>query len=233
MWRIIKAELHYNKYLLLYPFCISLPLVLIRFTWAIIENRMTSNFILNIGILITFIIILLMTYRVVKKSDEKRIRFHVLLPISIYQICISQYLNGFIIWMGLVLYYFINHILPSTNTIIVRTMWGVLSMNGMCMIIYALHIINRDFQFLFTREHILFKQYSDAFPSAIVALSAMSVGITFVIFTQGNLGSLFASKTFFVRFIFTPWGALAFNTVYLILFYASVKNFVRRRSFLE
>ena len=237
MWQILKAELRYNKlvvlFVILYPFLGVLPSKIgsyLMIHGIIGPHGRAIIFLFTVSsILFSFII----AFEIIKEPDEKRDRLYKLLPISTGRIGYSRFFFPFFIWMGLIMVSIFSQLLSPHHGLEMKRIFGLFTINSFFITIYALKCINRDLQFLFGKEYVFLKSYGISIANILVSLSAAFIGWFHFMMAYNYFYGVLHSKAFMPKLMFSLHGAIIFNLICFGFIYLSVWLFTRRRTYLR
>ena len=228
MWKLLKAQIQYNKIILIIVYLIFLP-VFIAFVvqgW----QEMDKSFPALRAVLMAATTMLFL-FNIVRFQREKRDRFHFLVPLNIWKIAVSRLLQIIIFWLSvlsLVLFAFVLR--PAVFDL--KILWDLLSMTGFVFVLNAAPFIYRDLSFCF---HSKSKKVVLVIAYALMILAGYLVFMLFVV----SVGSISLSsdlvlvKKGFSSFINTFMGALFFILCGIISTGISLFIFSKRKTYTE
>ncbi len=225
MWRILKAEISYDKVRigLFFFFCLAAFLAIwFGVRWE--RNRIPM----------TLLMILILTLSAVyagekNRTIQKRDRLHVLLPVTLWHIGLSHFLYPILILSGiylllilsaLVVHIFISHSLTMPSSL------HMLTLTGLILIVNAVILLHRDLRMTFTKKHQRFFVFLFWFLVYFGALLPFYVITNFF----GLFGENTPAQRFLTRLLESPSGFLLIG-IFLSIISAIV--FVKRKSYVE
>ncbi len=204
MWRILKAELSYNKSGFIIAYMLALIVQIGEF-----YTQVTSS------MLIFFIAIGIMGSQ---SDNEKRDRFHSLLPIPIYKLAFIRMVFVVVFQLGF-LVILISHFFSTYFGRDNSTFWTILIANGFILSVINIFIIYTELGFFNT------KKYRFIF-LGIIALMLIALALALYL---GFFRTVFVVGANFAK---SPLNALVSNLICFGMFYLSYVLFIRRKSYL-
>jgi hypothetical protein len=228
MWKILKADLIYNKLILIIPCVVVLfgMVINVLLGWQNVELDLPG-----VRSLMTTAIILLLIFNFIKYIQEKRVRLISILPLSIKKVALSRLLYIIFIWTSFLVLYWISSSTakPYRFNII---FWDTLSVTGLVLFINAFPYFFPDFKFSFIEKY------------KTVVLKILLVLIFFIgyilIFSFGIneyswkiFQPLLLLQNMLASISFTPIGTFIFLLIGLGFSALNIITFERRKSYLE
>ncbi len=204
MWRILKAELTYNRFGFIIAYMLALITQIGEFYTQIASSMII--FFIAMGIMGS------------ESDKEKRDRFHSLLPLPIKQLAFIRMVLVFAFQFGfliILLIKFFNTQFGTNNS----AFWSILIANGFILSVINIFIIYTELGF-FNRKRYQF--------ILLGIIAVILISLTSALYF-GHLRSLFVMGNGFAK---SPIEALIFNLVCIGMFYLSYTLFIRRKSFL-
>ena len=228
MWKILKAQLQYNKIILIISYLIFLS-VYVSFVvqgWQELDNSFPA---LRAVLMATTAMLFL--FSIIKLHREKRDRFHHILALNIWQLGISRVLQIMAFWLSLLLLVLFVFVLrPSIFDL--KILWDLLSLTGFVLVLNAAPFIYRDLSYCFqakSQKVVLVIVY------ALMILAGYLLFMLFVVSAESiSLSSdLVLLKKNFSSFINTFKGAVFFNLCGIIFTGISLYIFSKRKTYTE
>jgi hypothetical protein len=204
MWKILKADLAYNKFGLVIAYLLALIIQFSEF-YTLIPSPIIIFFI-AVGIMGS------------QSDKEKRERFHSLLPISIKRLAFIRLVFVIVFQFGFLVIQF-SHFFTTYFGKDNSAFWSILVGNGFILSVINIFIIYTDLGFFNTKKYRLIFL-------GIIALILIALAL---IFFLGFLRSDFVMGSNFAK---SPLDALIFNLICFGMFYLSYVLFIRRKSYL-
>lgn len=228
MWKILKAQIQYNKIVLIISYLIFLS-VYVSFVvqgWQELDNSFPA-----LRAVLMAMTAMLLLFSIIKLYREKRDRFHHILMLSIWKLGISRVLPIIAFWfslLSLVLFAFVLR--PSTFDL--KILWDLLSLTGFVLVMNAAPYIYRDLSLCFhdkSKKNVLVILY------VLMILAGYLMFMLFVISAESiSLSSdLVLVKKNFSSFINTFIGALIFIFCGIIFTGMSLYIFSKRKTYTE
>lgn len=208
MWKIIKADIQYHKWLFLSLYLFVLPFY--------VFNAITGNMEDQLMWIAFYTLPIIGIFRGNEEKHSKRIRFHASLPISTHQLGISRYVIISVYWISLVCLFCISVILNKAS---ILNVWWILSMTASGPFVASCMMIYEDLKF--SKYH---KAAQILYRVVIVLLGAIIIILyatyAFRIFNT-NLNAIFK----------IPLGAIVLVLSTMVLVTISVRLFESRRAY--
>ena len=228
MWKLLKAQIQYNKIILIIVYLIFLP-ICITFVvqgWQEMDKSFPA---LRAVLMATTAMLFL--FNIVRLQREKRDRFHFLVPLNIWKIAVSRVLQIILFWLSvlsLVLFAFVSR--PSIFDL--KILWDLLSLTGFVLVLNAAPFIYRDLSFCFQAKS---KKVVLVIVYTLMIMAGYLLFMLFVVSAESiSLSSdLVLVKKGFSSFINTFMGALFFNLCGIILTGISLFVFSKRKTYTE
>lgn len=228
MWTLLKAQIIYNKIVLIVGYVIfgSAFIAFVVQGWQEMDNSFPA--LRAVQLAATAVLFLFNTVRL---QREKRDRFHHILTLSIWKLGISRVLQIIAFWfslLSLVLFAFVLR--PSTFEL--KILWDLLSLTGFVLVMNAAPFIYRDLSYCF---HAKSKKVVLVIVYALMILAGYLLFMLFVVSADSiSLSSdLVLLKKNFSNFINTFRGALFFNLCGIISTGISLYVFSKRKTYTE
>ncbi|HEX9973567.1 MAG TPA: hypothetical protein VGD14_15960 [bacterium] len=228
MWKLLKAQIIYNKIVLIVGYVIfgSAFIAFVIQGW----QEMESSFPALRAVLLAATATLFL-FNTVRLQREKRDRFHHILSLSVWELGISRVLQIILFWLSLlslVLFAFVLR--PSTFEL--KILWDLLSLTGFVLVMNAAPYIYRDLSLCF---HAKSKKVVLVILYVLMILVGYFLFMLFVVSAESiSLSSdLVLVKKGFSSFINTFKGALFFNLCGIILTGISLYVFSKRKTYTE
>lgn len=149
MWQLLKADLMYNKFILIFSYILAVPFLV--FSWegdgdtSILEK---AHFIL-ISMFVLAILVIIIKNSIY--SQEKRTRLFAGLPIPAWQAGISRLFFLIIFWIGMLILFWVTKwfLQPGDTTGDSVIFWGMLYATGAIVIINGLYLMLGDLKYCF------------------------------------------------------------------------------------
>jgi hypothetical protein len=226
MWKLLKAQIQYNKIILIIVYLIFLPVFIVFVVQG--WQEMDKSFPALRAVLMAATTMLFL-FNIVRLQREKRDRFHFLVPLNIWKIAVSRLLQIIIFWLSvlsLVLFAFVLR--PAVFDL--KILWDLLSMTGFVFVLNAAPFIYRDLSFCF---HSKSKKVVLVIAYALMILAGYLLFMLFVV----SVGSISLSndlvlvKKGFSSFINTFRGALFFILFGIVSTVISLFVFSKRKTY--
>ena len=228
MLKILKAQIQYNKIILIISYLIFLS-VYVSFVvrgWQELDNSFPA---LRAVLMATTGMLFL--FSIIKLHREKRDRFHHILTLNIWQLGISRVLQITTFWLSLLFLVLFAFVLrPSIFDL--QILWDLLSLTGFVLVLNAAPFIYRDLSYCF---HAKSKKVVLVIVYALMILAGYLLFMLFVVSAESiSLSSdLVLVKKKFSGFINTFRGALIFNLCGIIFTGISLYIFSKRKTYTE
>jgi hypothetical protein len=212
MWQILKTELDYTKEGLMFAYAISTIFFIAAVYWKSwdIFSYMTNT-----------TIVYFITLGIVGSEEDKelRTRYYALLPVLPQQLAIMDLLYVTLFQLGMVLLW-LCMLLFKPESATIKTLWGMLSQNGLLLSVITIFIMHHHLGFFGERK------YKRLNYGILLSLALLVAGLVY-------FGHINAVAKFLWRHYMSASGALISTLLWLGLAYLSVSIFVRRKSYLE
>ena len=228
MWKIIKADFRYHKFVFIIPVTIVLAGLVANVIqgWRQLEHDFQG---MRTVMAVATAFIFLIKYLVM--IGEKRNRHNMLLPLKSWQIGLPRLSYCIIIWaIFLVLYWSASATARPYRIAII--IWDTISLSGLILIANALMFIFVDLNYLGIKK---IQKILLAFFAPFVLLSGFIVFFIFGVSEQSwNIFKIMLPyKADFSSFSATPIGAIISLLIGIAATYLSVVVFNRRRTYLQ
>ena len=218
MWCLFKAELNYNKYLLLWLFGIYI-LLYIKVT---IVGEIISSLILML------IVTAVVTFgNIIKRNNEKRERHFVLLPVKNRTIGILRFVLIFIFWMTLLLLFWLKHFTVDFQSIGFKIGWILLTINSLVLVSNATLFLQNDLKNIgFIKNTFLnkFIYFLIIFILWLFILGLFNFVLTIIMTNGGEKILNLSNKTLAINII-------ALNVIGVLMSIFTVFSFERKKSY--
>lgn len=228
MWKILKAELSYNrvKIILMYLFCA------VCFVTIWIGVKFERNV-----VPLTMLIMLLPAITICLDSEAKRSkqnRFVLLIsrPLRLESIDLARLLIPMVLWITVVILYLAMYEFHQSISKNVRTspsLTQIIFLNGMVLIIMSLYYINKDLQTVFTARTPKVFLMMLWIVIYIVMLSPPFILSNFL----GLFGHNLSIRELLLNVTVSPNALVILNLIGLLFSFISIILFKYRRSYIE
>jgi len=228
MWKILKAQIQYNKIVLIISYLIFLS-IYISFVvqgWQEMDNSFPA-----LRAVLLAATAMLFLFNIVRLHREKRDRFHHTLSLRNWELGISRVLQIITFWFSLLFLVLFAFVLrPSIFDL--KTLWDLLSLTGFVLVMNAAPFIYRDLSYCF---HAKSKKIVLVILYALMIMAGYLLFMLFVVSVESiSLSNdLVLVKKGFSNFINTFIGALFFNLCGIILTWISLLVFSKRKTYTE
>jgi hypothetical protein len=225
MWRILKAEISYDKVRigLFFFFCLAAFLAIwFGVKWE--RNRIPM----------TLLMILILTLSAVyagekNRTMQKRDSLHVLLPATLWHIGMIHLLYPIIVLLCIYLLLFLSALVVQPfikYSLTMPSFLHVLTLTGLVLIVNSVILLHRDLRMTFTKKHQRF------FVFLFWLLVYFGALLPFYVITNffGLFGENTPAQRFITRLLECPTGFLLIGIFLSII---SVIVFVKRNSYVE
>jgi hypothetical protein len=225
MWRLLKAEILYDRFRLfiIFIFCLtSLVTIWFGVKWDRNVSPMTM--------LILFISALVAVYAGEgSRIQNKRDRMHVVLPLSLRKTGFSHVIYPIIVWIAILILYIVSYFVLAFISGATRTIPSpiqILTLSGLFLIVNAAVLLSRDLSKIFTKRSQQILIYMTGYLLFIGAL------LPFYIITNffGAFGENTRIQSFISALSESPSGFLLLGVA---LSLTSVFAFIRRKSYVQ
>lgn len=225
MWRILKAEITYDKLriFIFFVFCTAVFLTIwFGVKWE--RNRIPM----------TLLMILILTLSAVYAGEKNRViqkrdRLHVLLPTSLWNIGITHLLYPILLLLCIYFLLFLSALVVQPfirDSLTMPSHMHILTLTGLVLIVNSVILLHRDLRMTFTKKHQRFFVFLFWFLVYFGALLPFYVVTNFF----GLFGENTPAQRFLTRLLESPAGFL-FMGIFLSVI--SVIVFVKRKSYVE
>ncbi len=225
MWRILKAEIFYDRsrLLIVFVFCLA---CLITIWFGVKWERNVSP----MTMLILFISALVAVYaseqgRIINKRD----RMHVSLPVSLWKTGFSHLFYPILVWVAVLVLYEVSYFLLefiSGVTRIKLSFSQILTSSGLFFVVNATVLLTRDLSKIVTKKSQRIMIYMTGYFLFIAALLPFYIVTNFL----GAFGENTRLQSFLSSMSESPTGFLLFGVCLSLM---SLFVFVRRRSYVQ
>jgi hypothetical protein len=225
MWRILKAELNYDRLRigLLLAFCLA------AFITIWLGVRWERN---RIPMIMLMVLVLSLTsvYAAEKvRTLQKRDRLHVLFPVSLWKIGMTYLLYPFCVLLIIygLLFLSVRIARPFVDyQLAMPSLAHMLTLTGLLLIVNAVILLHRDLRMTFTKKHQRFVIFLFWFVVYFGALLPFYVVTNFF----GLFGEDTRAQNSLTRLLESPNGFIAAG---LVLSAISLVMFVKRKSYVD
>ncbi|MBC8181994.1 hypothetical protein H8E88_12825 [candidate division KSB1 bacterium] len=228
MWKILKAQISYNR-IILYPSFLLTLAVIVPFIvqgWEVPEKSYPA--LRAVLFAMTAVIFLSSS---VKNVKEKRDRFFHKLPLNLWELGAARLFFVLLFWFSLMVLVCITFVIR--NSIFNYTyFWDLLSQTGFIIFMIGAVFFVRDIAFVFNFKN---KKIFPGILNFVVIFGGYILFMFFVV-SQNALdesSSLFFAKTKFGKFISSFPGAVLFLMIGSLTLFLSLFVFSRRKTFTE
>jgi hypothetical protein len=226
MWKLIKAELSYNKNALLIGLLCSI-LFFVYFLSVKFKHEEKGFIFMMILLLIPGGIAAgILAGMGARRYREKRERLFALLPVSLKRIALARTLLPLLLWIGIVILFWITILIFRLYSIELRMVWIMLALNGLFLGIIPTEFMQHDVQYYFMRKSQKILWWSLILFRVLASLITLSL-ISEIMEILQPLRPL-ADYVFF-----SPWGVLGLNVFAVLVIYLGVVVFEKRKSYAE
>lgn len=225
MWNLLRAEINYNKIYLVLGYLLYVTLFAIVAVWGKPEH-----FVRDISIALWAATLFGRFSGEFEKTKNKRIRYHLRIPLTTFQIGLLRLIFTVVYWLSIVALFFASLLLVEPTVPGVNVFWALLPINGLILLGYAGFSIYHDLKSCFLRQ-------KDRIVLHAVWFLMVFAGY-FLLYSYMDFLGLF-SRSFlidrhaFVQLYFSGAGVLLINLTAVWLSGYSLYIFVRRKSYLE
>ena len=137
MWKIIKADFKYQKFIFIFPYAVVLAAIIANVSQGWRQNEHDMQGVRTVMASMTGIIFLFKSFKI---AQEKRHRFNTLLPLKQWKIALTRVLFIILIWMSFLAMYWLGTsvIRPYRADILI---WDTLSFTGLVLLANAIIFI--------------------------------------------------------------------------------------------
>jgi|GEM_PF-1907897 len=147
MWKIIKADFKYQKFIFIIPYAVVIAAIIANVSQGWRQHEHDMQGVRTVMAVMTGIIFLFNNW--LKIIQEKRYRFIMLLPLSQWKIALPRIFFIILIWLSfLVMYWLGTSVIRPYRTDIL--FWDTLSFTGLVLTANAIFFIYYDFLYILT-----------------------------------------------------------------------------------
>ncbi len=228
MWKLLKAQIVYNKIVLVigYLIVISAYIPFVVQGWEEVDNSFPA-----IRAVMMTATTLIFLFNVIRLHREKRDRFHHTLSLNIWELGISRLLQLILFWISLLILVLLAFVLrPSIFDL--KILWDLLSLTGFVLVMNAAPYIYRDLSYCF---HAKSKKVVLVIVYTLMIMAGYLLFMLFIVSAESiSLSNeLVLVKNDFSNFINTFMGAFFFNLCGIILSVISLFVFSKRKTYTE
>ncbi len=228
MWKILKAQIAYNK-IILYP-CFLLTLaVIVPFIvqgWQVPDKSYPA-----LRAVLFAMTALVFLSSLIKDFKERRDRFFHILPYKLWEFGVVRLFFVLMFWLSLVLLVCLAFVIR--NSIFNPTyLWDLLSQTGFIIFMIGVVFIVRDIAFIYDFKN---KKIFPGILNFVVIFCSYLLFMLFVVSKNAmeNSPSLIPVKNGFHQFTSSYSGSLLFLMLGVTMFLTSIFVFSRRKTFTE
>lgn len=146
MWKIIKADFNYQKFVFIIPYAIVLLAIIANVSQGWRQHEHDMQGVRTVMASMTGIIFLFKSFKI---AQEKRHRFITLLPLKQWKIGLTRTLFIILIWLRFLVMYWLGSamIRPYRADILI---WDTLSFTGLVLLANSIIFIYYDFLYTLT-----------------------------------------------------------------------------------
>lgn len=204
MWKILKADLAYNKFGFLIAYVLAFIIQIGEFNTQIVSSMII--FFIAVGIMGS------------ESDKEKRDRFHSLLPLPIKKLAFIRMVFVVAFQLGFLVILF-SHFFSSYFGTDNSYFWSILVANGFILSVINIFIIYTELGFFNTKKYRFI---------LLGIIAIVLIAITLAAY-QGLFRTFFVTGSNFAK---SPLDALIINLISIAMFYFSFALFIRRKSYL-
>lgn len=137
MWRILKAEIIYNRILLIVSFMIAIPALFISFIWddwAFSINQIKSPAVVLVHHVILWAVLFLLIGAASDKRNSKRVRLHAQLMLPIRQLGMIYVALPILFWFSIVFLIWMIYLIGFPSRVDAFLIWQMVVMTGFIFI---------------------------------------------------------------------------------------------------
>ena len=149
MWKIIKADFKYQKFIFIFPYAVVLAAIIANVLQGWRQNEHDMQGVRTVMASMTGIIFLFKSFVIAK---EKRHRFIILLPMKQWKIALTRVLFIILIWLSFIILYWLGTatIRPYRADILI---WDTLSFTGFVLLANSVIFIYYDLLYALTNTN--------------------------------------------------------------------------------
>lgn len=147
MWQLLKADLMYNKFILIISYLLAVPFLLIYWEWRGTVPEKARFILISMFVLALLVIIIKNSIY----SQEKRTRLFGELPVPAWRAGISRLFFPIVFWTGMLLLFWVTKwfLHPGDTAGDTVILWGMLYATGAIVIINGLYLMLGDLKYCF------------------------------------------------------------------------------------
>lgn len=225
MWKLLKAEINYNKIYLLMGYFLYITLFIIIAIWGKIEHNLR-----DLSIALWAATLLGRFSGEIEKTKSKRVRYHAIMPLNIRHIAMAPLIFTIFYWISIIVLFLISLLIVKPYWLGNNTLWALLPINGLILIGYAGFSVYNDLNGSLTSNNERIILHLIRFLILIAGYFLLLFYIDFMgLFTHSEL----LSREAFAQLYFSRSGVIVLNLVGFVLAFLSVEVFARRRAYVE
>jgi hypothetical protein len=225
MWRIIKAELKNDSWRL----CLFLSLSFVAFLTIWLGVKWERNRIPMIMLMVLVLTMAAVYAGEAKRTEQKRDRLHLVLPVSLWKIGLTHFLYPVIV-LAAIYFFLILSVLASRSLVTYElnmpSFSHMLTLTGLVLFSNAVILLHRDLRMTYTGKRQRFFIFLFWFVVYFGGLVPFYVVTNFF----GLFGENTRTQYFFVRLLESPSGFLLAGLLFSVLSFAM---FVKRKSYVD
>jgi len=228
MWKIVKADFTYHKFVFIVPVAV----VLAGLAANVVQGwRQLEHDFQGMRTVMTVATAFIFFFKYITMIGEKRTRHNILLPLNRWQIVLPRLLFTILIWSAFLILYWSATATARPYRIAI-IIWDTISLSGLILIANALMFIFVDLNYLGIKK---IQKILLAFLAPFVVLSGFIVFFIFGVSEQtwSIFKILLPYKADFSSFSTTAIGAMISLLIGIAATYLSVLVFMRRRTYLQ
>ena len=229
MWKIIKVDFKYQKYIFIFPYAVVLTAIIANVLQGWRQHDHDMQGVRTVMASMTGIIFLFKSFVIAK---EKRHRFIILLPMKQWKIALTRVLFIILIWLSFLILYWLGTIMiyPYRADILI---WDTLSFTGLVLLANSMIFIYYDLLYTLTNKN------QKAFAGFLFLISLIIGYILFFLFSVDEQSwNIFKSfllpyKDDFLSITSNYVGAIVSVLIGIMMSILSVLVFGRRKTYTQ
>ena len=229
MWKIIKADFKYQKFIFIFPYAIVLVAIIANISQGWRQNEHDMQGVRTVMASMTGIIFLFKSFKI---AQEKRHRFITLLPLKQWKIALARGLFIILIWLSCLVMYWLGTaiIQPYRSDILI---WEMLSFTGFVLLANSVVFIFHD---------LLYTLINNSQKVILVLFFLISVFVGYVLFFMFSVDErswnifknlLLPYKNDFSSMVSNYIGAVVSLSIGIMMTLLSVFIFGRRKTYTQ
>lgn len=219
VWRLVKAEIRYNRFL-----HVMLFLTLV-FSYNLFSTMVQNDF--NVGAALPHILTIAIMYLLfTTRFTEKRERFLHNVPVTEHERGLAKLYSQLLYWIGALVLYSIAMWMSFPNDFWREGLYRVLALNALLITANAAFCISLD-----TWANSSLPIFAKTLMLGLLWIFVLKLGVTFF---DGNIADLYAPKAdlSMINFFYkTPYGVLLQHIIAFLFTGFSLKIYKNRQSF--